>query len=189
MLVAVVAHAEPAAEVEHGRAPAELAGRPLAEGGEPVDGEQALVDPLELRADVEVDAGDVEAELAGRARSRSSASSGAEPELRLVVRGLDRLVRDGLDARRQPHEHAPHAGGGRARSGSSGASSTTSRARLGGRPQLLVRLVVAVEEEPVARRARPPARSASSPSVETSAPIPSSASTRRSATFANAFVP
>ena len=59
------------------------------------------------------------------------------------------MVREGLDARRQPHEDAPHAGiRGAARL--VGRVEHDRRSRLGRGAELLVRLVVAVEEEPLA---------------------------------------
>ena len=79
MLVARVADAEAAADVEHLRRPAELVARALAERGEALDGDEALVDARELRADVEVHAGDLEAERARLVRSRASARPRASP--------------------------------------------------------------------------------------------------------------
>ena len=154
MLVAVVPNAEPAAEVDHGRRPAELGAGLLAERGEAVDGEEALVDLRQLRADVEVDAGHLEAEPA-RDVDRRERVVVREPELRPVVRGRDRLVRDRLDAGREAHEHPPHTGG-------RGALRLVRRVdhdrgvRLRRGPELLVRLVVAVEEQPVAGNAGAP---------------------------------
>ena len=151
MLLPRVLDAEAAADVEHGRRPAELVARPLAERCEPLDGDEALVDPGELRADVEVHAGDLESEAA-RLRDDAQRRVGAEAELRAVMGGPHRLVRDGFDARSQPHEHAAHAGrscAGRLVWG----IEDDRRPRLGCGVQLLVRLVVAVEEDPVARQA------------------------------------
>ena len=126
--------------------------RALAERGEPLDGEEALVQ----RASCEPTWKCTPATSIPSPRASAitaSARSGGEPELRLVVRGLDRLVRDRLDARRQPDEHASHAGRGR-RAGSSGASSTTVAPASAAAAQLLVRLVVAVEEDALAGDAR-----------------------------------
>ena len=63
------------------------------------------------------------------------------------------------------------------------------RAGLGRGAELVVGLVVAVHDEAVAGDAGGAAAKRSSPSVETSAPMPSSARRRSSATFGNAFVP
>ena len=101
--------------------------------------------------------------------------------------GADRLVRLGLDARRDADEDPAHAGGGGARrlvervedderlGAGRGASSSS---------DLLFPWTTSRSPGIPARRAK-----ASSPSVETSAPSPSSASSRISATFGNAFVP
>jgi hypothetical protein len=71
------------------------------------------------------------------------------------VRRLDRAVRHGLDARRQTNEHAPHARSGRC-FGLARRVEDDERAGLRGRPQLLLRLVVAVEHEPLAGDPRRP---------------------------------
>ena len=135
---------------------------------------------------MDVEALDLEAELA-RPLDLAFGGVGREPELRLRVRRLDRAMRDGLDARRQAHEHAgtPAAA---AASASPGASSTTSApasaaARNSSSDLLLPWKTSRSPGTPAA------CANASSPSVETSAPTPSSASSRSSATFANAFVP
>ena len=80
---------------------------------------------------------------------------GCEAELRLLVRRLDRAVRHGLDSRRQADEDAPHARRGR-RLRLARRVENDERACLRGRPQLLLRLVVAVEDEPLARDPRRP---------------------------------
>ena len=146
VLLARVLDAEAAADVEHARTPVELCLRALAEGDEAVDGDKALLDPCELRPDVEVDAGDVHAEIA-RGCDRRDRCVGSEPELRLVVRGLDRLVGDRFDAWSESHEDALHSGGGCARR-LVGRVEDDRRAGLGCGAELLVRLVVPVEEDP-----------------------------------------
>ena len=151
LLLARVPDTEATADVEDLRPPAELGLDALAERHEPVDGDEALVDAGELRADVEVDAGDVEAGRAG-GRDRGDGGVRREAELRLVVRRLDRLVRDRLDARGEADEDAPYAGGRRA-GRLVGCVEDDGRAGLAGRAQLVVRLVVAVEEDPLARQA------------------------------------
>ena len=150
LLVAVVPDAEPATEVEHARCP----GEPLEEREHPLEGEHALVGAAELRADVDVEAVDLEPELPCPL-DLALCGVGSKAELRLLVGGLDRAVRDGLDARRQAHEHAPHAGG-RRRLRLTGRIEDDERIRLRSRAQLLLRLVVAVEDEPLARNSRRP---------------------------------
>ncbi len=142
--------AEPAAEVEHARPP----GEPLEKREHALEREDALVDAAELRADVDVEALDLEPELPG-AFDLALGEVGSQAELRLLVRGLDRAVRHRLDARRQAHEHAPHAGG-RSRLRLTGRVEDDERIRLRSRPQLLLRLVVAVEHDPLARNSRRP---------------------------------
>ena len=102
--------------------------------------------------------------------------------------GADRLVRLGLDAGRHADEHAPHARGGRALRLVERVEDDE-RARLGGRAQLLVGLVVAVDERAARRRSRRAGRRRARRASTTSAPSPSSASSRITATFGNAFVP
>ena len=125
----------------------------------------------------------------GRAAQRLERVVGRQPELRAVVAGADVLVRVGLDARRDADQRARRRRPSRARSTSSSESTTTSAPASAAARELLVGLVVAVHDEPLAGDARRPAANRSSPSVETSAPMPSSASSRSSATFGNAFVP
>ncbi len=69
--------------------------------------------------------------------------------------GGDRPVRVGVDARRDAHEHAAHAGGGRAL-GVVRSVEHDEAAGLRRRGQLLVRLVVAVQHDRVAADAGPP---------------------------------
>ena len=106
------------------RPPVELVAGALAERGEALDGEEALVDARELRADVEVHAGDLEAEAAGLARStrarhrrqgRTSSSSCAVATAWCVSASTPGVSR--TSTRRTPAAAA--------RAGSSGASSTT----------------------------------------------------------------
>ena len=84
-------------------------------------------------------------------------------------------------------EHAPHAGRRGPLRLVERVEHDEAHLGLGRRAELLVALVVAVHDDPLARRSRRARAKASSPSVETSAPKPSSASSRRSATFGNAF--
>ena len=79
---------------------------------------------------------------------------GREAELRAVVGGADRLVRVRVDPGRDAHEHSPHAGRGRALRLVERVEHDEARVRLGGGPQLLVALVVAVHDDPLAGNAR-----------------------------------
>ena len=92
-----------------------------------------------------------------------------------------------LDAGRHADEHAPHAGRGGPRRLVERVEHDE-RARLGRRAQLLVRLVVAVHDEPLALE---PGRARERELAERRdvGAEPSSASSRSSATFGNAFVP
>ena len=69
--------------------------------------------------------------------------------------GGDRPVRVGVDARRDAHEHATHAGGGRAL-GVVGSVEHDEAAGLRRRGELLVRLVVAVQHDLLAADAGAP---------------------------------
>jgi hypothetical protein len=103
---------------------------------------------------VDVHALDLEPELL-RPLDLPLGGLGCEAELRLLMRRPDRAVRHSLDARRQSHEHAPHARDGRC-FGLAGRVEDDERAGLRGRAQLLLRLVVAVEHEPLAGNSRRP---------------------------------
>ena len=146
-----VADTEPAAHVHDGRRPAELVAAAGRERCEQLDGRRVGGHVGELRADVDVHAGDVEVE---RQRVADDAESrvGREPELRSVVAGPDRLVRVGLDAEGHADEDAPDA----RRDGSPGLSfpvEDDGRACIGRRAQLLVRLRVSVHDELLAAEA------------------------------------
>ena len=107
--------------------------------------------PRELRADVDVQTGDVEP-CCSRQPDRGDRVVGDEPELRLGVCRPDRACVSASmpGVRRTRTVSTPAAC---ARASSSSASSTTSAARSGGSSELLVGLVVAVEDEPVAGNA------------------------------------
>src|SRR5581483_10141812 len=92
VLVAVVADAEPAADVDERGPPPPL----LAEGDDALDRRGALVDARELRADVHVHADELETALA-RTVERDSGALERQAELRARMRRLDRPVRVGLD--------------------------------------------------------------------------------------------
>ena len=94
--------------------------------------EDAFVRTSELRADVDVHALDLEPELA-RSLDLPLGRVGSQAELRLLVCGLDRAVRHGLDARRQPDEDAAHACGRRGL-GLAGSVDHDERAGFRGRP-------------------------------------------------------
>ena len=150
MLVERVPDPGPAAEVDERRRPRELLAAAAAERDEAVDGEEALVHPRELRADVHVEADRLE--RVERLPQRPERGVRIEPELRLVVRGLDRLVRLRPDAGREPQEHPPRARARRPRHLVLGVEDDERAGRRGGL-ELLVRLVVPVEEQPLAAEA------------------------------------
>ena len=139
-----VAHAQPAADVEHARSPVRAAPRDV---DQPVDRDDAFVRPRELRADVHVQSHDVEA----CRRCLRDARNGVvrrEPELRLGVSGANGVMRRRLDARCQTDQNRSHTRG----------SCTVDllervqhhqRACLTRRAELRIRLVVSVENEPV----------------------------------------
>ena len=126
----------------------------IRELGEERDGEQVRAHVLELRADVDVQALDVESGAERRADGLDRVVL-VEPELRAAVAGADRLVRLCLDARRDADEHAANAGGG-SPFGLVERVEDDERAGVGGGAQLLVRLVVAVHEQPLAVDPRRP---------------------------------
>ncbi len=140
-------------------------------------------DVRELRADVDVEACDLEPEIEG-ALERPERGVGRQPELRAVMPGLDRLVRVGLDAERHADQHPTPVPS--TSSGSSSESSTIVAPGVGGGQELARRLRIPVHDE--RSPSSPAARAnASSPAEATSAPMPSSAKSRRSATFGKAF--
>ena len=146
--------AQPAAEIDDGRRPAELGAAVGCERGEPVDRHPLRADPEQLRADVDVETLRVQAELAAACERRGRLLR-RQPELRAAVAGGDRPVRVGVDPRRDAHEHAAHAGGGRAL-GVVGSVEHDETAGLGRLNQFFVRLVVAVQHDRVAADAGPP---------------------------------
>ena len=83
---------------------------------------------------------------ASSALRRTPSAVEVDAELRVVVRGLDRLVRPRLDPRGEPDEHAAGAGASGAPDLLAGIEHDE-RARRRGGLELLVRLVVPVEEE------------------------------------------
>ena len=148
MLLARVPDAEAAAEVEHLRRPAQLDSARAQNATQPVDGDEALLDAASCEPTWKW----MPATSSPSSRASAiaaSAASGGEAELRPSCAGVDRLVRDRLDARREPHEHALDAGGGGAL-GLVGRVEHDGRVRPRRGAQLLVGLVVAVEEDPLA---------------------------------------
>ncbi len=115
------------------------------ERGEPVDRHPLGADAEQLRADVDVEALRVQAELAA-SRERRGRLLRRQPELRAAVAGSDRPVRVGVDARRHAHEHAAHTRGGSAL-GVVGGVEHDEAAGLRRRSELLVRLVVPVQHD------------------------------------------
>src|SRR4029077_11933230 len=153
LLVAVVSDAEASAEIEDARRP----GQALEEREHALECKHAFVRPGELRADVDVHALDLEAELA-RPLDLALGGVRGQAELRFLVRGLDRAMRHRLHARRKAYEHAPDARG-RSLLRLARRIEDDERARRRRGAELLLRLVVAVADDPLPRdsgRAREP---------------------------------
>ena len=98
---------------------------------------------------MQVDARNLEAGFA-RGRRRSERVGGREAELGAVVGGPDLLVGVRVDSRRDPHERSPHAGRRRPLRLVERVEHDEAHVRLRGGPQLLVALVVAVHDDPLA---------------------------------------
>ena len=145
-------HAETAAHVDHFGRPAQLVAAARGEAGEQLDREQVRVRVRELRADVDVQPLDGEPGFA-RPPDRFERVVCIEPELRPEVSRADRLVRLCVDAGRDAHEHASHPGL-RCAQRLLERVEHDERVELGGGAQLLVRLVVAVEDDPLTTEAR-----------------------------------
>ena len=111
-LVLEVLDAEAAAEVDDLWRPAELVAAVGREGGEPVDAHARGERVAQVRAEVEVQAGDVEPG-GERAAHGLDGVVGRQAELGAVVAGADGVVGVRVDAGGDPHEHAAHPGGGR----------------------------------------------------------------------------
>ena len=107
----------------------------------------------ELRADVDVQPLDVQPGVP-RGADGLDGIVFVEAELGAAVPGANRLVRLRFDPRRDADEDATHAGGGSA-CRLVGRVEDDERAGLGSRAQFLVRLVVPVHEQALARDARP----------------------------------
>jgi hypothetical protein len=107
----MVADPEAAAEIRDARDPTELVATARDERGEADDRFRLGVEVGELRADVDVDAHDVEPEVECL-RDGCPRLIGRQAELRSVVTRANRLVRVGVDAERHPHERLPDARGG-----------------------------------------------------------------------------
>ncbi len=143
-------HPEPAAEVDDGRRPVEFRAALDRERREPVDARPRGSRLEELRAEVDVDPGDVQPRFT-RARDGVERDLGREPELGAMVRRPDRRVRVGFDPGRDANEDAPHAG----RRGPLRLVLRVEHhepcAHGDGGCELLVALVVAVHHDPLAR--------------------------------------
>jgi hypothetical protein len=144
-----VLDAQAAAEVDHGRSPVELGAAVGDEGGEPVDARTCGTRLHQLRAEVDVDAGNLEPRLT-RARDRRERDLGWEPELRAVVRSPDRRMRVGVDARRDAHEDSTDTGRAGALDLVLGVEDDEPGPRFRCGRQLLVALVVPVDDDPLA---------------------------------------
>ena len=139
---------EAAADVDRPRQPVELGPATVGELGQQRDREQVRAHVRELRADVDVQALDVEP-CRKRGAHRLDRVVLVEPELGAAMAGADLLVRLGLDSRRDADQDAAYARVGRAH-GLVERVQDDERSCLGRRAQLLVRLVVPVHEQPVA---------------------------------------
>ncbi len=148
-----MADAEAAADVDERRRPVELVAAARGELAEVGDCLQVGAAVRELGADVHVQSLDLEPGCACRGDCDERVFR-VEAELRAAVAGADRLVRLGLDARRDAHEHPADAGLGSARRLVERVD-RDQRARVGRGTQLLVRLVVPVHDQPVALDPRP----------------------------------
>ena len=101
---------EPAAEVQDTWRPVELCAAAQRNVDEPLHCKQALGAAGELRADVNVQTGNVQPRSPRIAHCDDSVV-GDEPELRLRVGRLDCAMGLGLDARRHPDQNGFDAGG------------------------------------------------------------------------------
>ena len=182
VLVRRGADAEPAAEVDDLRRPAELVAAARRELGEPVDGEARRASRRGAASRCARGA-----RAAARARSaRAPARAGGRTSSRAgPVRIASCVSASTPSVSRTSVRVTPAA---RARSTSSRASSTTSAPAAPAAASSASSLLL-----PWTTSASPPMPACcakrSSPSVETSAPSPSSASRRITETFGNAFVP
>jgi poly-gamma-glutamate capsule biosynthesis protein CapA/YwtB (metallophosphatase superfamily) len=155
VLVGHVAHAEPPADVDDRRRPVEFGPARGRKGGEPVDGHAGCRRVEQLRPDVDVQPGDVEAGLA-RPPDGLAGGGGWETELRAVMAGPDGLVRVCLDPGRHAHEHAADTGAGGALDLVERVEHDEPGPSLRGSLKLVVVLVVAVDDQALAGNARAP---------------------------------
>ena len=146
---------ESAADVEHAWRPVELGAARCRELRSPVDARARRVGVAKLRAEVHVDARDLEAG-AQRFGDRRGRGLRRQPELRAVVRRADRGVRVDVDPRSHANEYAPYARRDRALDLVGGVEHDVRDIRS--RPQLLVALVVAVHDDPLRGNAGPPGK-------------------------------
>ena len=148
--------------------------------------EQAFRRAHELGADVDVQTDDLQP-CSCASLDRGDRVVRDEPELRIGMCRPDRVVRLRLDLGRQAHEDACDTCHLRPRDLLERVEHDEP-ARSCGSPELLVGLVVAVENEPVAGNACAQ-RELQLTERRDVGSHPSAASSRSSATFANAFVP
>ncbi len=161
VVVGVVADPEAAAEVGDACLPAELVAAGRRERGEAPDRLRLRGEVGKLRADVDVEAEDVEA-ACERIRDGDACLRRWQAELRAVMPRDDRLVRVGVDTQRDADEDAPDARGCRERD-LVGCVEHDRRVFFGGVAEQRVVLVVPVHDdlgsgEPGAARERELAR-------------------------------
>ena len=145
VVVGVVADPEAAAEVGDACFPAELVTARGGERGEASDGLRLRGEVGKLRADVDVEAEDVEA-ACERFGDGAACLRRRQAELRAVVPGHDRLVRVGVDTERDADEHPLDACGCRER-GLVGRVEHDGSVLVGGLAEQRVVLVVPVHDE------------------------------------------
>ena len=152
VVVGVVPDPEPAAEVRDARDPAELVAAARGERGEPLDRLSLRVEVRELRADVDVDAEHSSPRSSASATS-ARACSGGSPNFEpwCPVRIASWVSASTPSVTRTSARSTPAAA---ASSASSSASSTTGAPSAAAWPRNSLVLVVAVDDERVARQAR-----------------------------------
>ena len=151
-LIERLTDAEAAADVHDRRRPAECLAALLRELREPLDRQDVRPYVGELRADVHVEPSHGDPDRV-RPFERAEDGIGRQPEFCAQMPGPDRVMRRRVDTGRHPDHGARDSGGCRALR-LVGSVQHDERAELGGEPELLVRFVVAVDDEPVARQSR-----------------------------------
>ena len=153
LLLEYVPGAEAAAEVDGARHPAEVRPTLACEGRQPGDGRPYSRRLEQLRADVHVQAGDLEARGAGGV-DRLEGVFGRQPELRAAMAGRDRSMRLCLDPGGHADQYAFDSCHGSPRNLVYGVDDDVADAGRCSRGKLLVALVVPVEHDAVSRNAR-----------------------------------